>query len=517
VDPETGEVRVLEVVAVHDSGVPVNPIDFEGQITGGVVMGIGAALGEEVIYEGGRVVNPSYMNYAMPRAADLPRIRPISVGQVDPVGPYGAKSIGEIALNPTAASVANAIAHAVGIRIRDLPITPDKVLAALREKQGRRARDYRLWRRPDRWWVALLRALYPRGVHFLLHKYGTKFARPRRPRSISMIERPRDLEGALGALDKGNEARPLGGGTDLLPARDQGLTYPTVLVDLTSVRALSRIWEEADGALVIGAGARLADIQRSPALAGDPAIREAVESIASTQIREMATVGGNLCQEKRCWFYRNGFECYKRGGVTCPCYAVMGDHRFHHAVMGAHRCQAVTPSDLATVLAALDASVVLAGPKGMHRVPIERFYSGPGETILSPGEIVTEVRVGGAARKRTNRFEKMRLWQGDFAIVSAATSVSVENGVVREARVVLGAVAPTPYRAIASEAVLVGSLLDAGTIHRASEAWTHEAHPLEKNGWKVDAAAALVRRCLRETAGGPVSSNRQEERCPNSR
>src|SRR5690606_34890447 len=121
------------------------------------------------------------------------------------------------------------------------------------------------------------------------------------------------------------------------------------------------------------------------------AVADAVESIASAQIRAVATVGGNLAQAKRCWFFRNGFDCYKRGGVTCPCYAVQGDHRFYHAAIGGHRCQAVTPSDLATVFTALDAQVVLAGPKGHRTVAIGDFYPGPGETFLRAGGMGTPV------------------------------------------------------------------------------------------------------------------------------
>jgi len=210
----------------------------------------------------------------------------------------------------------------------------------------------------------------------------------------------------------------------------------------------------------------------------------------------MATVAGNLCQAKRCWFYRNGFDCYKRGGVTRPCYAVLGDSRYYHAVLGAHRCQAVTPSDLATALTALDATVRLVSPEGERTVPVAGLYRGPGETVVRPGEIVTYVHVPAGARARASRFEKLRLWQGDFAVVSACVSLDLAGAIVRDARVVLGSVAPTPYRARAVEQRLAGRALSAETIAAAAEAWAVEAHPLERNQWKVDAACGLVRRCL---------------------
>ncbi|MGH3762975.1 molybdopterin cofactor-binding domain-containing protein [Actinophytocola sp.] len=493
VDLETGKVRVLDFVAVHDSGVPLRPIDFESQITGGIAMGIGAALGEEIGYEGGRVVNPSYLNYATPRAADLPPIQVIPVVHHDPAGPHGAKGIGEIALNPTAAAVANAVAHAIGVRIRDLPITPDKVLAAVAETSPRRR--YRWWQKPDRWWVALIRWLYPRGLHVVLHRYGTRFAHSVPPQEIARIEKPEDVQGATAALAGAEAARPLGGGTDLFPARDQGLIAPQVLVRTDSVVSMARLAETAEGDLVIGGAVRLAALGEHAAT--DPVLRAAVSGIASAQIREMATVGGNLCQQKRCWFYRNGFSCYKRGGATCPCYAVLGDHRYQHAVLGAHRCQAVTPSDLATVFAALDAVVTCQGPDRRRELDLAGFYRGPGETVLADDELVVEVRVPAAARQRVNGFEKLNLWEGDFAVTSAATSLAVADGVVTDARLVLGAIAPTPYRARASERALIGEALTDATIERAVEAWTADAHPLARNEWKVDATVALLRRRLR--------------------
>lgn len=500
VDKETGKVTVLKVVAVHDSGVPINPVDFEGQVYGGVAMGLGAALGEELLYEGGRLVNPALLNYAVPRAADLPPIEVVSVTHEDPAGPYGAKGIGEIALNPTPAAVANAVAHALGVRIRDLPLTPDKVLAALREAEGRPARRFPVWRRPSRWWIASMRWLYPRGLHAVLHRYGTRLARRRPQRELRAVHRPARVEEAVALLHREPHAVPVGGGTDLLPAREQGLSGAGVLVGVQGIAGLRAVTETPDGSLCVGGGVTLADLSRHRALAGDRALRAAIDSIASAQIREMVTVAGNLCQQKRCWFYRNGFDCYKRAGPTAPCYAVLGDHRFYHAAVDAHRCQAVTPSDLATVLTALDASASIRGP-GRHReVRVADLYTGPGETSLARDELLVEVRIPPAARARATAFEKLNLWEGDFAVVSAAVSLTQRRGRVEDARVVLGAMAPTPYRAHASERLLRGRVPDEAVIRRAAEAWTPHAHPLDGNAWKVDAGVALLARCLRQAA-----------------
>lgn len=501
VDRDTGEVTVLDVVAAHDSGTAINPAGVAGQIYGGVAMGLGAALGEELIYEGGRLVNPAYISYPLPRARDLPPIRPVVIERPDPLGPYGAKGIGEITLIPTAAAVANAVAHAVGVRVRELPITPDKVLAGLHAQQGRR-RSFNLWRRPDRWWVAALRWSYPRGLHTALHRYGTRLARMTGPVTPDQLVRPTTVKEAVELLSA-PAAVPIAGGTDLLPARAQGLVRPLTLVDVSTVRSLSVTSETDAGDLRVGAGVSLADLLRSAHLHRDQALRKTVSMIASPQIREMATVGGNLCQQKRCWFYRNGFTCYKRGGVTCPCYAVDGDNRFYHAVAGAHRCQAVTPSDLATTLTALDARIGVAGPGGARTIGIERFFVGPGETALQPRELLVDALIPAGARRRTTRYEKLRLWEGDFAVVSVCASIAFDpHGRVADSRVVLGAVAPTPYRATATERAILGRRLDQRTVAAASQAWASHAHPLRGNAWKVEAACGLVARCLSRCAPG---------------
>ena len=494
VDRATGEVRVLDVVAAHDCGAAINPTAVESQIVGGVVMGLGAALGEQLLYEGGRLVNPAYLHYALPRAADVPPIRVLLLGRPDPRAPYGVKGVGEISMVPVAPAVANAVAHAVGIRVRELPITPDKVLGALRAREGRRHR-YHVWRRPGRWWIGSMRWAYPRGVHALLDRWGTRAASAPPPAPIASLHRPTVVAEAVEALGRDREAVAVGGGTDLLPLIEQGLCRPRKLVDLGGVATLAGIRETDAGDLLVGAGVTLADLARWPGV--DPLLRRVVASIASPQIREMATVGGNLCQAKRCWFYRNGFPCYKRSGATAPCYAVLGDNRYYHAVLGAHRCQAVTPSDLATALVALDATVQITGRAGERALPVARLYTGPGETALRPGEIVTAVNIPAAARARVSGFEKLRLWEGDFAVVSACASLDVAaDGTVRDARVVLGAIAPTPYRATAVEQRLRGRRLAPETIAAAAEAWVGAAHPLAGNEWKVDAACGLLRRCL---------------------
>lgn len=493
VDRDTGQVRIVDYVAAHDSGTVLNPLLAQSQVIGGVVMGLGAALGEELLYENGRMINGSYLSYPLPRALDAPRVRSLFVPGADPKAPYGAKGIGEIVLVPTVAAVGNAIAHATGLRIREVPFTPDKILNARRAKR----RSYHIWRRPDRWQIALIRAAYPRGVHTVLDRYGTRLARTADPVTAERMLRPATESQALQQV-AATDARAIGGGTDLVPGQRRGKLALGTLVDVTLVGSLGRTRVDDEGNARIGAAVRLAALAEKRGPTWDGVLGETARRIASQQVREMATVAGNLCQEKRCWFYRNDFTCYKRGGTTCPCYAVEGDHRFQHAVTGAHRCQAVTPSDLATTLLAMDARTVVRSIGGERELPIDKLFTGPGETSLRDDELITEVVVPRAAQSWRYGFDKLGLYAGDFAVVSAAVGVDrVSGGELLGARLVLGAVAPTPIRLPKLEARLIAQQPRTMEELRAFTAqWGTRAHPLKRNDWKVDAAAGILARAL---------------------
>jgi CO/xanthine dehydrogenase FAD-binding subunit len=501
VDRDTGKVRILDAVSVHDSGRAINPIGMESQIVGGMAMGLGAALGEELRYEDGKLVNPTYLNYPLPRAGDLPTIRPIVLDGDDPEGPLGAKGIGEIVLVPTGAAVANAVAHATGARLRELPLSPDRVLLALREQQGVAKRSYHLARRPGRWWIHGIRWLYPRGLHRLLHRWGTRFARKRPQRPIERIVAPTSPSEVVEQLAS-RDAAVIAGGTDHVPARRQGLADATTLVDVMLVPELGRVDIDASR-IRLGASVRLSRVAE---LDGDPAQRLLAETaglIATPQVRSMATVAGNLCQQKRCWFFRNGFDCYKRGGPTCPCYAVLGDHRHYHAAVDAHRCQAVTPSDLATALSCLDGVVTVEGNSGRRIVPVHEFFTGPGETVLDDGELVIHVEAPTGVYTAA-AFEKLNQYEGDFAIVSAAVAVALgADGAVERCAVSVGAIAPTPFRLRDVEAQVIGRPLDRVRLSSLlDKTWEHHGHPLAGNEWKLDAASGVVlravERCLSE-------------------
>lgn len=496
VDENTGLVRVVKVVAAHDSGTILNPISARGQVEGGVVMGLGAVLGESLLFEEGRVVNASYADYVLPRASDSPPIETIFIDSDDRVGPYGAKGLGEIPLITIGPAVTNAIAHAIGVRLKTAPHTPDQVLEAVRQRDGRALRAGSIVGRPGRWWVELVRRLYPLGLHKVLNSLPDGAA-PMSASGIDLLHQPDTLNQALELLQKAERAAPLAGGTDLLALEEQGLPIPAELVDVSRLVELSGLVERNDGGLSIGAAVTLADLADSPLC--DPALRETINQIATPQIRHVATVAGNLCQTKRCWFFRNGFNCYKRGGPMRPCYAVMGDHRFYHAIQDGHRCQAVTPSDLATTLVALDADAIVESADAGRRVSLQELYKGPGETVLRQGELISAIEIPAEARQRKTLYRKLALWNGAFAIATICVSARLDrNGVADELRVVMGGVASKPHRDRALEALLVGQTVDARLIDQGVRSWLGRTHPLDNNHWKAFATANLLRQSLLE-------------------
>jgi CO/xanthine dehydrogenase FAD-binding subunit len=338
------------------------------------------------------------------------------------------------------------------------------------------------------------------GIEAVMDRYGPARTRATDPAEL-VIDTPTDIGAACRAMHRSG-AQALAGGTDLLRSHRQPSPAPGHFVDLRLIPDLARLVTTPDGIWRIGGAVRLADLE-GHAADTTPAgvIAAAVRTIASPQIRLMATVGGNLCQPNQCWFLRNDFSCYKRDGVARPCYAVDGDHRFHHAVMGAHRCQAVTPSDLATVLTALDATAVITGSGGSRAKPIADFYRGPGETVLRASEILTDVRVPAEANGRTSAFVKMSRTGGGFAIASACASLRIEHGAVLDARIVMGALAPTPIRLAPVERALIRARrVNPRQLTEIAGCWTGLAHPLAGNGWKVEAAVGLLsstlERCL---------------------
>ncbi|MCR4420644.1 MAG: FAD binding domain-containing protein [Clostridia bacterium] len=291
------------------------------------------------------------------------------------------------------------------------------------------------------------------------------------------------------------------GGTDLLGLlkADCLPRYPRAVINLKTVPGLDGIEEKREG-VSLGALVNLADLARSPLIRTEyPALGEAAYSVATPQIRNVATLGGNLCQEVRCWYYRypaqlgGSLPCARKGGTKC--YAPQGDNRYH-ALMGARRCYAVCPSDTAVALAALEARVRIVGSGGERRAAVTDFYHPLGKN-LEPKEIVVGVDLPRPPAGARQRFLKFTLRRPiDFAVASVAAVVREEDGVIAECRLILGAIAPGPVRVPAAEELLRGRPLEPEVVARAAEAALAGARPLSGNAYKIELTKALVKRAL---------------------
>ena len=290
-------------------------------------------------------------------------------------------------------------------------------------------------------------------------------------------------------------ALPVGGGSDLLEILKEQIQTPKSLVNLRTIPGLDRIQQKGEF-ISIGATVTVAAVAEDPLLQRlFPVLVEAASVIASPQIRNVATVAGNLCQRPRCWYYRGPFHCLRKGGTTC--FAQQGENRYN-AILGGGPSYIVHPSDLAPALIALDAKVRIAGPAGERLLPLDQFFVLPTvdtlrENILKPGQIVTEILVPRpGAETRSTYWKQMERELWDFALVSAAVAVRQRAGKVEHARVVLGGVAPIPWRSKEAEAVLTGKPLDAGNVKAAAEKALMHAQPMRDNAYKVDMAKAVL-------------------------
>ena len=316
--------------------------------------------------------------------------------------------------------------------------------------------------------------------------------------------RPTDVAGAL-ALGRRADAAYLAGGTDLLQLWKTAIASPAEVVDISRL-PLSRIDVSPDQ-LVIGATARLSDVAADAGVARDhPLSVQAILASASGQLRNMATVGGNLLQRTRCPDFRDeALPCNKRAPGS-GCGALHGETR-QAALFGASgSCVATHPSDLAVALVALDARVEIAGEGGARIIDIADLHRLPGDTpdrdtTLPPGDLITAVRVEGGSRfaARSHYLKVRDRASFEFAIVSVAAGLRVQDGVVVEARLVAGGVAPKPWRLVASEAALVGRPATSETFATAAALAGEGARPVGENGFKVGLLCNAVRRALEAT------------------
>ena len=308
---------------------------------------------------------------------------------------------------------------------------------------------------------------------------------------------PTTLDDALGVI--GPRARPLAGGTDLLTLIKADLLAPERLVNVKAL--LPRGIEAKAQGLEIGALTRLAEIEEHPVVReGYTALAQAVGLAASPQIRNLATVGGNLLQRPRCWYFRNArIDCWLKGGDECP--ARDGENR-HHAVLRGGPCYAVHPSDIVPALMAFDAAVRVAGPRGERWIELGDFMQPPTEerrteTVLQPDELVTAVRLPPHPEPTRSCYVKAmdrKTWA--FALAGVACALRLAGRKVAHARIVLSGVAPVPIRAEGAEGELLGQEASADRFAAAAEAALQDARPLRHNGYKVPLTQALVRQAL---------------------
>jgi xanthine dehydrogenase YagS FAD-binding subunit len=303
----------------------------------------------------------------------------------------------------------------------------------------------------------------------------------------------------------------LAGGTNLLDLMKGGVVSPRRLVDVGSLTGLDRIDTLPDGGVRIGARVRNADLAHDPGFSKRfPAVAEALLSGASAQLRNAATVGGNLLQRTRCaWFYDPVSACNKRTPGT-GCDARGGENRLHAVLGWSESCIATHPSDFCVPLVALDAVVEIEGPAGSRQVALDEFHLLPGatpdrESVLAPGELVVAVRLPGAATRYAAHARYLKLRERTsyaFAVVSAAACLDIQEGAIVDARLALGGVAQKPWRGRGAEALLTGARPDAHTFRRAAEAALAAARPSGDNGYKIELARRIVVRALSLAAAG---------------
>jgi xanthine dehydrogenase YagS FAD-binding subunit len=291
----------------------------------------------------------------------------------------------------------------------------------------------------------------------------------------------------------------IGGGTDLLVTIEERLADPVAVVDVRALAESLGVNPTADGGLRIGAAVRLADLAAHELVRTRyPALALACEQVGTPAIREMATLGGNLCQRPRCWYFRRNIPCHKNGGDSCP--AREGENQYLAIIEGGP-CFIVHPSDPAVALVALDAMIEIAGAQGRREVAASAFFVLPRErmereTVLADGELVTAIRLPGESAGGVQRYVKLMQREAwDFALVSLA-GVRRADG---EVRLVLGGISPRPYRVYSSvEEETAAGRLDEETIAGLADRALLDAEPLSGNGYKLELAASLLRDAIRD-------------------
>ena len=313
---------------------------------------------------------------------------------------------------------------------------------------------------------------------------------------------PASTDEALGVLDQyGADAWVLAGGLDTWDWLKDRVKKPAAVVDLGGVSELREI-RSLGGGLDIGAMATLREVIRHPEVSEQfSMLASAASQAASPQIQNQGTVGGNVGQDTRCWYYRDGWSCYRAGGNICYADTPTAMNR-EHAILGASRCVAVNPSDTAPVLVALDAEMVVRNTTGERVIPAQDFFIGPAVdimrmTALQPGDILTSIRIPWTWANTRFYFEKTRdraVW--DFPLANVASAAKINNGVIEDIRIVANGVAPYPVRFLAAEDAVRGRQVGPAVAMEAGDIAVNGVRPLRHNAYKVTLLRNLVKRSV---------------------
>jgi xanthine dehydrogenase YagS FAD-binding subunit len=315
--------------------------------------------------------------------------------------------------------------------------------------------------------------------------------------------RPKSLDEAIKHLSS-DGARVHAGGTDLLGCLRDHVFDVKKMVSLGSMKNLRGIKKSSGGAIRIGALTTITEVAEHPEIRKSyAALAQAASGVASPQLRNQGTLGGNICQKPRCWYYRGEFHCLRKGGEEC--FAVGGENAFH-CIFGGESCYIVHPSDMAPALAALGARVHIRGPRGKRSVLLENFHVLPEEdyrkeTVLEKDEVVTEIELPPSAEGLRSSYRKVRARRSwDFALAGVAMAVVFKKDQVANASVFLSGVAPIPWRSKEVEAVITGKRLDAEIITKAGEAAVQKARPMEQNAYKIPILRSVIEEQLQAIA-----------------
>lgn len=321
--------------------------------------------------------------------------------------------------------------------------------------------------------------------------------------SFNLVQ-PIDVKSAINLLaDAGAGGWAIAGGQDSFDWFKDRIKRPHTVVDLSGIDSLKGIRETEDGGIEIGALTTLTDVEQNPIIKEKYGLlSNASGRVASPQIRNKGTLGGNVSQDARCWYYRSGLDCYRAGGNTCYADTPEGMNR-EHCLFGASRCVAVTPSDTAVALTTLEANMVIVGPNGERTIPASEYFIGPAidierMTVLEPGDVLIAIRIPAKWSGAKFYFEKVAdraTW--DFPLVNIASAMKISEGIIEDISITCGAVECVPKRLTVVQDIVRGSAANEETASLAAGAASRGASALNYNHFKIPLMENLVKRAIR--------------------